>query len=134
MSAQAGEGALPAALAALRGGTVRRFVIDDSLALVLQGARGEATLRIDTEGRVERGGEEHRFSPDVDPAGLGPVLSLLGARVQEVVLGEDGRLELRFGDGARLSALPHDHQVSWTVQASGGASAACIAEGKIVWE
>ncbi len=134
MSAQGGEGSLPAALAALRGCTVRRFVIDDSLTLVLQRPDGEATLRIDTEGRLDRGADAHRFSPDADPAGLGPVLSLLGARVQEVVLSEDGRLELRFGDSAHLSALPHDHQVSWTVQASDGASAACIAEGKVVWE
>jgi hypothetical protein len=125
---------LPAAVAGLRGCTVRRFVVDDSLTLVLQAADREATLRIDTEGSLERGAERHAFSPDADPAGLAPVLSLLGAQVREVVLGEDGRLELGFGDGARLSALPHDHQVSWAVQASGGASAACIAEGKVVWE
>lgn len=134
MSAQGEAGSLPAALAVLRGCTVRRCIVDDSLALVLQAADREATLRVDTEGCLQRGAETLRFSPDADPAGLGPVLALLGSRVQEVVLGEDGRLELRFGDGARLTALPHDHQVSWTVQASGGVSAACIAEGKIVWE
>ena len=129
-----GAGALPAAVAALVGCTVRRFVVDDSLTLVLQGADREASLRIDNEGYLQRGTERNDLSPDADPAGLAPALSLLGVRVAEAFIREDGRLELRFGDGALLAALPHEHQVSWSVQTAGGGSAACIAEGRVVWE
>ncbi len=134
MSALAATQALPDALAALSGCRVTRFVIDDSLTLALQAAGREVTLRIDGEGRLERGGEPHRFAPDADPAGLAPVLSLLNARVAAVAVSADGRLELKFDGGARLAALPDDHQISWSVRVSGGASASCIAEGKVVWE
>lgn len=130
---------LPDALAALTGCAVTRFIVDDSLTVVLQAAGREAALRIDGEGVFERrDGPALRISPDADPAGLAPVLALLNARIAGVALDADGRLELRFEGGARLAALPADHHVSWSVRVSGkdagGASASCIAEGKVVWE
>jgi len=134
LSAPVNAKALPEALAALRGCTVTRFIVDDALTLTLQSAGREATLRIDGEGRMVHGDAAHRFSPDADAAGLAPVLSLRNARVAEVRLDTDGRLELGFVGGARLSALPDEHTVSWSVQISGGASASCIAEGKVVWQ
>lgn len=134
MNARVSPDSLPAALAALGGCRVTRFVIDDSLTLALQAAGRDATLRIDGPGRLERGGEAISFAPDQDPAGLAPVLALLNARVAAVALAPDGRLDLEFDGGARLVALPEDHHVSWSVQVSGGASASCIAEGRVVWE
>lgn len=125
---------LPDALAALRGCRVTRFIIDDSLTLALGAAGREAVLRIDGEGRFERDGHSHRFSPDEDPAGLAPILSLMNARVDAVSLAADGTLQLRFEDGAQLLALPDDHHVTWSARILGGGSAACIAEGKVVWE
>jgi hypothetical protein len=132
--AAGGSGSLPAALSALRGCTVRRFIIDDSLTLVLQAADREATLRIDAEAALERSGERHAFSADADPCAIGPALTLIGERVAEVGLAGDGCLTLRFGEGSQLSARPHDHQVSWSVQAGASGSAACLAEGRVVWE
>lgn len=128
---------LPAALAALRGAMVTRFIVDDSLTIVLHAAGREATLRIDGEGVLIRAGAEQRFSPDAEPAGLAPVLSLLHARVLAIALEPDGRLELAFDGGDRLAALPDHHGVSWSVRSCEGASAigaACIAEGRVVWE
>ena len=124
---------LPAALAALPGSAVTRLIIDDSLTLVLQAPGNELVLRIDGSGRWQWHGETASFSADADPASLAPLLGLLQARVVGVALADDGRLELRFDQGALLSALPDDHQIAWTVR-SAGASATCLAEGKVVWQ
>jgi hypothetical protein len=134
LTARPASPALPEAVATLCGCRVARLVIDDSLTLVLQGKGREATLRIDGAGHFTRGGASHRFSADEDPAGLAPLLSLLGARVQAILLADDGGLEVRFENDAGLRALPDEHQVSWTVRASDGRSAACLAEGKVVWQ
>lgn len=125
---------LPEALAALRGCMVTRFVVDDALTVVVHAAGREASLRIDGEGVLERDGAAHRFSPDADPAGLGPVLGLLHRRVADVALEPGGRLELRFDRATTLAALPDEHAVSWRVEVAGGAAAACLAEGKVVWQ
>lgn len=125
---------LPAALAGLRGGMVMRFVVDDALTLVLQAAGREASLRIDGRGRLARaGGAPHEFSPDQDPGSAGPVLRLLHERVRDVRVADDGTLTLVFGEGSELALLPEDHHIAWAVTC-GTASAACIAEGKVVWE
>lgn len=124
---------LPAALAGLRGGTLTRFVVDDALTLVLRGAGREASVRIDGRGRLTRSGQAQAFSPDQDPGAAGPVLRLLHERVREVRLGDDGTLTLVFGEGSELALLPEDHHIAWAVTC-GASSAACIAEGKVVWE
>ena len=134
-----GADPLPDALAALPGCAVTRFIVDDSVTLVMQAAGREASLRIDGEGVLERvGSPALRFSPDADPTGLAPVLGLLNVRVAGVSLGDDGRLELSFEGGAKLAALPEDHNMSWSVQVStkdaGATSATCIAEGRVVWQ
>ncbi len=138
MSAQPAKQTLPPALAALRGCRVTRFVIDDSLTLAFAAAGRTASLRIDGAGRLERGAEAQAFSPDAGAAGLAPVLALMNARVASAALAADGSVELAFDGGARLVALPDEHQVSWSAQAAvqgeGEASASCIAEGRVVWE
>ena len=127
------EEGLPAALAGLRGGTLTRFIVDDALTFVLQHAGGEASVRIDGRGRLARAGQGHAFSPDEDPGSAGPVLRLLHERVRDVRLADDGTLTLVFGEGSELALLPDDHHIAWAVTC-GAASAACIAEGKVVWE
>lgn len=129
-----GDDPLPAALAALRGCAVTRFMVDDALTLVLQAAGRAVELRIDGAGTLAGAGGELRFSPDADPAGLAPVLALMNGGVADVALHADGRLELRFRDGRVLAALPEDHHVAWAVRSSCGASASCIAEGRVVWQ
>lgn len=126
--------ALPDALAGLRNGIVTRFVIDDALTIAVHAPGREMSLRIDAVGQLEHGDVAHRFSPDADPASVAPVLALLHQRVVEVVLDSDGRLELRFDGGASLSVFPDDHNLSWMVQSASGASAACLAEGRVVWQ
>lgn len=125
---------MPDAVAALRGCMVTRFVLDDALTIALRAAGREASLRIDGAGLLERTGSTHRFSPDADPGSVAPVLALLHARVREVTLAADGSLALDFDGGDRLVALADEHAVSWTVQLTGGASAACLAEGRVVWQ
>ncbi len=134
MTARSGTEPLPDAVAALRGCRVIRFIIDDSLTLALHGPGREALVRIDGEACLDRGGESHRFSPDEDSTRLAPVLTLMAIRLHSPSVAPDGGLRLDFENGARLTALPHDHQVSWSVRISGGGSACCLAEGKVVWE
>lgn len=110
-----------------------RLIIDDALTMVLVAAGREASVRMDGRGRVTRAGLAAELAPDENAASLAPMLALLYEHVAEVALEADGTLALRFGGGAALEMLPHDHQIAWVVRC-GAASAACIAEGRVVWE
>jgi hypothetical protein len=124
---------LPPALAAMEGCVVTRLVVDDSFSLVLCGVDREVTLRIDGEGRLQSFGDTVVFDPDRDPASVGALVGLLNQRVDGVDIEADGQLMLLIGP-ARLTVLPNDHQISWSVRGPDGTKAACIAEGRVVWE
>lgn len=132
-AATPGPGHVPAAVAALQGCHVTRLTIDDALTLALCGNGRELVLRIDGAGELQRHGTVHAFDPDRDPCTLAPFIGLLNERVDEVVLAQDGRLELALGR-ARVTVAPDDHQISWSVATADGQRASCIAEGRVVWE
>lgn len=125
--------ALPAALAVLAGFSVIRVAVDDALTLTLQGVGGEATLRLDGEVLLQSDSAAARFCVDTDPSAAGPALGLLQRRVRRLRLEENGTLHIEWDGTLRLSALAHDHQVSWQVRAADGSSATCLAEGRVVW-
>ncbi len=124
---------VPPAIAAMPGCVVTRLAIDDSFSIMLCGVDREVTLRIDGEGAVLHDGARRSFDPDRDPASVVVIVGLLNQRVTDVSVHADGKLELLIGD-ATLVALPNDHQVSWSVRGPDGTKAACIAEGRVVWE
>lgn len=123
----------PPAVSALIGGTLCKVIVDDALTLCLRSTRCEASVRIDNAGMLrDEAGLEHPFNADEAPRSLGCVLQLLQHRVLRASVQDSGELVLDFGF-AVLTAIPHDHQVSWSVSTSEGYAASCLAEGAVVW-
>lgn len=66
-------------------------------------------------------GATHNFTPDVDPPdALAPMTNLLGQRVTEAVIGDDGSLSIAFDDGACLHAGPDAEYEAWTLSGPEG--------------
>lgn len=128
------DAGMPVALAALTGCVVIRLALDDALTLTLQGAGREAVVRIDGDAELRAGEQAARFCVDADPRAAAPALAMLHRRVRRTVLAADGTLTLECDGDLRLAALPHDHQIGWTVRLADGASATCLAEGRVVWQ
>jgi len=123
----------PPIVTAMAGCIVTRLGIDDSFTLTLCGIDREIILRIDGNGELERDGTCAEFDPDRDSSSVVPLIGLLNRRIDEVELGNDGRLRL-FSQQSRLTVLPSEHAVSWSVHGPDGTRASCIAEGRVVWE
>ena len=127
-------GAAPApVLKAMAGCIVTRLGIDDSFTLALCGIDREIILRIDGNGEIEQDGTVTDFDPDLDPTSVLPLIGLLNRCIDDVELGNDGRLTL-YSRKIRLTVLPSEHNVSWSVRGPDGSGASSIAEGRVVWE
>ncbi len=114
---------------AMPGCIVSRVAVDDSFTLTLCGIDREIVLRIDGEGEI--GGTT--FDPDRDTMSVLPLLSTLNRRVDAARVEADGGLILDI-EQRQLRVLPNDHGVSWSMHATDGARASCLAEGRVVWE
>ena len=120
-------------LKAMAGCIVTRLGIDDSFTLALCGIDREIILRIDGNGEIEQDGTVTDFDPDLDPTSVLPLIALLNRCIDDVELGNDGRLTL-YSRKIRLTVLPSEHNVSWSVRGPDGSGASSIAEGRVVWE
>jgi hypothetical protein len=120
-------------LKAMVGCIVTRLGIDDSFTLALCGVDREFVLRIDGNGEIEQDGTITDFDPDIDPSSVLPLIGLLNQSIDDVELGKDGRLTL-YSRKMRLTVMPSEHNVSWSVRGPHGSSASSIAEGRVVWE
>jgi len=120
-------------LKAMAGCIVTRLGIDDSFTLALCGIDREIILRIDGNGEIEQDGTVTDFDPDLDPTSVLPLIGLLNRCIDDVELGNDGRLTL-YSRKIRLTVLPSEHNVSWSVRGPDGSGASSIAEGRVVWE
>ena len=118
---------------AMAGCIVTRLGIDDSFTLALCGIDREIILRIDGNGEIEQDGTVTDFDPDLDPTSVLPLIGLLNRCIDDVELGNDGRLTL-YSRKIRLTVLPSEHNVSWSVRGPDGSGASSIAEGRVVWE
>jgi hypothetical protein len=117
----------------MAGCIVTRLGIDDSFTLALCGIDREIILRIDGNGEIEQDGTVTDFDPDLDPTSVLPLIGLLNRCIDDVELGNDGRLTL-YSRKIRLTVLPSEHNVSWSVRGPDGSGASSIAEGRVVWE
>lgn len=123
----------PEAVSAMVGGTLTRLIIDDSVTLMVRNRAREITLRVDVAGRLDGADGAHAFDPDTDPASLGCLVPLLFSRIDAAGIEKDGTLKVRIG-GTTLTVPFDDHQISWSLCASDGAQASCLAEGFVVWQ
>lgn len=123
----------PSIITAIVGCIASRLSIDDSFTLTLCGIDREIVLRIDGNGELERDNICTAFDPDLDPISVMPLIGLLNRRIDTAELGDDGQLTL-FSAGVRLTVMPSEHAISWSVHGPNGIRASCIAEGRVVWE
>jgi hypothetical protein len=77
----------------------------------------------------------HELDP-AQPAGLAPLLALLGRAVEWLTITRQGVLTVGFGDGTTITAAPHPVYEAWEVQGGGaleGMSYGCEPGGGTPW-
>jgi hypothetical protein len=114
--------------------TVTRIAIDDSLTLFCRAGDGrEAEIRIDGAFTWrDTSGNEHDGCVEDMPRSAGPVLDAVYTRISTAGINVEGGLEIRFGDGASLTAKAEDHFVSWEIKGGDGFRAVCLADRDVV--
>jgi hypothetical protein len=99
----------------LEGKRVSRFLIDRELKLeFLEPEDEETTIIIGGEFQLEIDGRVHVLNAE-QPTGLCPIFALYGATVQSALAFKDGKLEVKFWEGAKIKAMPHPDFESWQV-------------------
>ncbi|SHV66400.1 Uncharacterised protein [Mycobacteroides abscessus subsp. abscessus] len=77
-------------------------------------------------------GATHRFTPAVDPPdALKPMGNLLGQRVTQAEIGDNGSLSITFDDGSRLHAEPDPDYEAWNLSGPDGLVVVCMAGGTL---
>lgn len=77
-------------------------------------------------------GATHRFTPDVDPPeALASVNNLVGQRVNDAEIGDNGSLSITFDDGSRLHAAPDADYEAWNLSGPDGLLVVSMAGGTL---
>jgi len=124
---------VPPAVEALLGCIITRLVIDDSVTFGLCNGEREVRLRMDGRGSLKQPDQTLLLDPDGDPVSIACLIGLIHERVDRVEITPEGGLDLQVGKSL-ICLDPDEHQVSWSITASDGSQASCIAEGKVVWQ
>lgn len=81
-------------------------------------------------------GDARRVDP-AEPEQLAPLLTLVGRRLEYLVVGDAGRLDAAFSDGTILTVMPHPRAEAWHLQGAGGLEGldyVCPAGGGRPWQ
>ncbi len=119
----------------LEGKPVCRFLVNSQLTIEFLEPESERTIVvIEGDFRLEIDGKEYALSAQA-PTALGPVFVLYRATVESALAFKDGRLEVKFQEGAKISATPHPDFESWNVVGVRWLRVVCLPSGKLaVWK
>ena len=119
----------------LGGRSVTRCCVDHGVTLVLDDPDEAFEIRIEQPFELHRAGDEVLIEPGGDPVKLAPALALLGAQVEKAVAFRDGRLLLRFRDGAEVRVFACQEFEPWTLVGPGGLRLVSMPGGEVaVWK
>lgn len=118
----------------LEGCSVTRCCIDYAVTFTIADAGEAFEIRIEEPFEVHRAGDDAIVEPGGDPVGMAPALALLHAEVEKAVAFRDGRLLLRFLDGAEVLISASEEFEPWTLVGPGGLRLVSMPGGEIaVW-
>jgi len=114
---------------------VCRFLVDSQLTIEFLEPESERTIIvIGGEFNLEIDSKEYVLSAE-KPTTLGPVFALYRATVASALAFKSGRLEVRFAEGAKISATPHSDFESWHVTGARGLCVVCRPGGDLaIWK
>ncbi|HEY9720641.1 MAG TPA: DUF6188 family protein [Oscillatoriaceae cyanobacterium] len=113
-------------LVPLQGAPVVRVSIDAAFAIAFP----ELEVLLTAPFRLVHGDQTTTIDP-ADLAQVAQALHVLRKEGASLVAHRDGRLELRFGDGAVLSAEPHPIEEAWEVEGANGFHVVCLPGGEL---
>lgn len=121
----------------LAGREVTQCCIDYAVTLVFAEPDATSYLRIGQSFWLltTSDGNEEMCVPEGPPPALGPALGVLRQSVNRAVAYKDGRLELEFGDGARLRVPVDQEFEAWNLVGPAGLRLVSLPGGDLaVWE
>jgi hypothetical protein len=119
----------------LRGRPVSRFVVGYGLTIEFLDPENEQTIiMLAGEFHLEIDGKDFVLSHE-EPTALGPALGLLGRAVESALAYKDGKLEVKFRGGAKLSVAPASNYESWNVTGTRWLRIVCMPGGDLaIWK
>ena len=118
----------------LQGKVVTRCFLDSAFGIELAAPDCEMTIRIEGTFRLNGIDGEYKLSP-VQPTTLGPAFSLFQKQIHTVIAHKDGRLDVEFSDGSRLSVEADADYETWEIAGSGGLQIVCAPGGRLsIWQ
>ena len=119
----------------LRGRSLSRVIVGYGLTLeFLDPEDQQITIMIAGEFRLESDGHDFILSHE-HPTALGPALGLLGQTVESARAHKDGRLEIKYAAGSKLSVMAAPSYEAWTVTGMRWLRIICMPGGDLaVWK
>lgn len=119
----------------LRGKPVCRFLVDSQLTIeFLEPESEETMIVVGGEFRLEIDGKEYALNAE-EPTTLGPVFALYRRTVESALAFKEGRLEVKFLQGGKLSVMPHPDFESWNIAGVRGLCVVCTPGGELaIWQ
>lgn len=115
---------------------VTQCCVDYGVTLRLDHPAGPFELRIEQAvDFVGADGAALTLEPEEDPTGLGPLLACTRTAVTVATAFHDGRLEMSFADGSRLSVSASSDYEAWELAGPGGLRMVSTPGGDLsVWQ
>ena len=119
----------------LDGKAVCRFLVDNQLQIqFFEPQDEETTIVIEGQFTLDIDGEVRTLHA-AEPAALGPVFALFRAVVETTLALKNGKLEVKFREGAKISAMPHRDFESWSIVGARGLRIVCMPGGELaIWD
>ncbi len=120
---------------ALLSGTVDRLIVDHRLSLDIVSERdGRVSVVISGSCTFQRQGVAHEVAVESDSSTVGPLLTLRGARLQDLRISADGTLDADFGDEGSLTVSPDPEYEAWELTGDEGPHVVCTPGGELaIW-
>ena len=113
---------------------VTRCLVDHAFTLEFHDGEQSAIVRIEGTFTVVDHGLVHQLTPTA-PRELGPAVDLYGQVVRSATASSQGKLEIVFEDGRRLSVEPDARYEAWEMSGPGGVRAVSTPGGAVsVWQ
>ena len=116
--------------------SVTQCCVDYGVTLRLDHPAGHFELRIEQAlDFVAADGAASTLDPEEDPTGLGPLLACTRTTVAAATAFHDGRLEISFADGSRVSVSASDDYEAWELAGPSGLRMVSTPGGDLtVWQ
>lgn len=120
------------------GEAVNRCIVDYAFTLDIGEPEDGLSVRIGCPFSFRSGADSCQLDAERNPAGLGPVLSVVHKAVAHLTISKDGNLAISMTDGSRVAVCPDPDYEAWSIAANvglKGLNVVCLPGGGLaIWD